>query len=152
MCQAVEEFEIDSELHAVDTWAGDPHTGEYGEEVYQSFTGVLDRGFRTDKVALHRMTFDQALEKFDDESVDLLHIDGFHTYEAVAHDYETWLPKLASGGIVLFHDVAPSSGVWLGGLLAGRSTGASPLRVSPQLWSRSAGTQVGGWEWLAVRR
>jgi FMN phosphatase YigB (HAD superfamily)/predicted O-methyltransferase YrrM len=110
MCQAVEELDVDAELHAVDTWAGDPHAGEYGEDVYESFTGVLDRGFETHRVTLHRMTFDEALGDFDAESVDLLHIDGFHTYEAVAHDYETWLPKLAPGGIVLFHDVAPSMG------------------------------------------
>lgn len=48
-------------------------------------------------------------------SVQLLHIDGFHSYEAVAHDYTTWLPVLADYGIVLFHDIAIQAygfGVW----------------------------------------
>lgn len=40
-----------------------------------------------------------------DESVDLLFIDGDHSEAGVASDFFAWLPKVARGGVILFHDV-----------------------------------------------
>ena len=109
-CQAAQADEAETELVAIDTWEGDGHT-IYDEDVFGVFTGVLERRFPFLNTTILRSTFDDALDQVADRSVDLLHIDGLHTYEAVRHDYETWLPKLAPNGIVLFHDVAPSSGL-----------------------------------------
>ncbi|MEN0019895.1 MAG: class I SAM-dependent methyltransferase [Planctomycetota bacterium] len=109
-CQAAKDGELPTQIHGVDTWRGDDHTGPYSDEVISSVRETVQRFFEAQDVTMHRMTFDEGLEHFDDGSIDLLHIDGFHEYEAVEHDYRTWLPKLADDGIVMFHDVAEDCG------------------------------------------
>jgi predicted O-methyltransferase YrrM/FMN phosphatase YigB (HAD superfamily) len=107
--QALRDAGSTSEVHAIDSWAGDEHAGFYGEEVFDLFKrNLAEVGYPN--VTLHRMLFSEALPAFDDESIDLLHIDGLHTYEALQEDFETWLPKVAPNGLVLLHDIDPESG------------------------------------------
>jgi hypothetical protein len=103
-CQAMTEQNIDGSCYAVDTWEGDDHTGNYGEEVFNSVSSHCRENFRGCHYLL-RMRFDEAATKFDDDSLDIVHIDGLHTYEAVKEDFETWFGKVRPGGIILFHDV-----------------------------------------------
>ncbi|MDG1945911.1 MAG: class I SAM-dependent methyltransferase [Halioglobus sp.] len=103
-CQSMVENDIDGVAYGVDCWEGDEHTDAYDDSIY---TDVAEhaREYYRGMTYLMRMFFSEALQHFDDESVDLLHIDGLHTYEAIKEDFTTWYPKVKPGGIVLFHDV-----------------------------------------------
>ena len=102
-CQAVERLGLNTLCFAVDTWRGDPHTGFYNEEVYRQLAAYHDQRYAAFS-RLVRSTFDAARDEFEDGSIDLLHIDGYHTYENVRHDFEMWLPKLSDRAVVLLHD------------------------------------------------
>jgi predicted O-methyltransferase YrrM len=108
-CQAVRDGSIPTSLVAVDTWQGDEHAGRYSDEVYELFLANL-KHFQDLDVTVKRMTFDEALAEQPEGSVDLLHIDGFHSYEALEHDLTTWLPTLSENAVVLLHDIDPASG------------------------------------------
>ena len=113
-CEAVALDALDARCFAVDTWCGDEQAGFYAEDVYADF-----RRFHNSRYGafsrLLRCSFDEALPYVPAGSIDLLHIDGMHTYEAVRHDYESWFPKLSDRAIVLLHDInvrERNFGVW----------------------------------------
>jgi lipopolysaccharide biosynthesis protein len=112
-CQAIKATRLECRAFAVDTWAGDMHMApesgllselqSHHDPRYASFSTLLQK------------TFDEARPIFEPGTVDVLHIDGTHTYESVQHDFETWLPALSDRGIVLFHDTnvhRDDYGVW----------------------------------------
>ncbi len=113
-CQTVEEQGLASLCYAIDHWKGDGHAGQYGEEVFEDVSQYNDHYYSQFSYLL-RKSFDDALVQFADNSIGLLHIDGFHTYDAVTRDFRAWLPKVRPDGIILFHDICAKHqdfGVW----------------------------------------
>lgn len=102
-CQAIAKLQLECHAYAVDTWQGEEHAGLYDEEIYSSLDRYHAPRYGTFST-LVRSTFDEAARKLADRKIDLLHIDGLHTYEAVKHDFEIWLPLMSARGIILFHD------------------------------------------------
>jgi len=103
-CQSMIEHDIDGVAYGVDCWEGDEHTDAYDDSIYEDVADHAREYYRGSTYLL-RMFFNEALQHFQEDSVELLHIDGLHTYEAVKEDFTNWYPKVKPGGIVLFHDV-----------------------------------------------
>ncbi|MCG2737628.1 MAG: class I SAM-dependent methyltransferase [Candidatus Methanoperedenaceae archaeon] len=106
-CQAVDMLGLDTACYAVNTWENAFNILEelhaYHDPLYGQFSEFIQN------------RFDDALNHFSNKSIDILHIDGYHTYEASRHDFEVWLPKMSEVGVILFHDVSvinKESGAW----------------------------------------
>ena len=113
-CRGVANHSVDGRIVGVDTWQGDSHAGSYDSGPILSDLKRRHSGHEAYSILLQK-TFDDALADIEDGSVDLLHIDGLHTYDAVKHDFDTWRPKLSSRGVVMFHDTQvriSDFGVW----------------------------------------
>lgn len=113
-CQSIAHFGTSTRAFAVDSWQGDDHADFYGEEVFADVSEHNKANYASFS-SLMRMLFEDARPYFADGSVDLLHIDGLHTYDAVKADFEGWRDKLSDRGVVLFHDTNVRErdfGVW----------------------------------------
>jgi hypothetical protein len=104
-CQALKDFRFNSKIYAVDTWEGDLHMGRFENDIYQNVEILAKKYYNSVDYTLLKMTFDEAVGGFKDNSIDILHIDGLHTYEGAKHDFENWRSKVSPNGIILFHDI-----------------------------------------------
>lgn len=89
-----------SHLYSIDMWSGDR-----GHDVVQ-YKSALQRllPFRGQSTAL-RMTFDEAIDLFPNESFDFIYIDAYaHTGEEGGKIFRQWWPKLKPGGIMAGDD------------------------------------------------
>jgi len=93
-------------IYAIDPHTGSPQTAiAYAPHyTYPEFMANIKSAGVSDIVTPLIMTSEEAAENFQ-ESVALVFIDGDHDYEMVKLDFELWFPKLAIGGIMVFHDV-----------------------------------------------
>ena len=101
---AAASYRLAMKIYGVDTWQGDEHAGFYdGNGIYEDLRSFMAERFPN--VTLIRSLFAEARQSFQPGSIDVLHIDGLHSYDAVKEDFVTWLPAMSENGVVLFHDI-----------------------------------------------
>ncbi len=103
--QAVLDGKLRSKIYAIDCWEGEDHTGRYGSDILKNVRYISNNIYKKINISLVKKYFDDAVLSFKDNSIDLLHIDGMHTYEAVKNDYLKWSPKVKDDGVIMLHDI-----------------------------------------------
>jgi hypothetical protein len=138
-CQSAAENRTGTRCFGIDTWRGDQHAGGYDETTFSEVSAHNQANYEPFSTLI-RADFDAAREKFEPESIDLLHLDGLHTEAAVRHDVDSWLPKLRPGGVLLLHDVDVKKrdfGVW---------KVWSELQERGRSWTFHEGPGLGVWQ------
>ena len=101
------------QIIGVDWFAGDAHAGyrDTWTHVHQAGAQLRKDFGRRDNIRFVRGDFHEvALQpRFAGpdvpNQVDILHLDGLHTYKAVSADLNSWLPRISAHAVVLFHDI-----------------------------------------------
>jgi len=102
-CQAIVECQLETKAFAVDHWLGDEQAGFFTDEIFEEVKNVNTK-FESFS-SLLKMDFSKALELFHENQIDLLHIDGFHSYASVKDDFNSWLSRMSPHGIIILHDI-----------------------------------------------
>lgn len=98
-------------LSCIDPWkaaAYEPNEQPESREDQEFFDKRYDETMRrlsgAPHLRIYRKTSMEALEHFDDNSLDFVYIDGNHDFLNVAQDMHYWLKKVRPGGILSGHD------------------------------------------------
>lgn len=89
-------------IYGIDLFQGDQHTG-YRNTYEQVKQNIALHDLRNIEIIKADFT---EISKIWSKPIDILHIDGLHTYDAVKNDFQCWSPFVKEDGIILFHDVA----------------------------------------------
>ncbi len=87
-------------IFGIDSFEGDDHTSIRDTK---KFVDEKKKELGMDNITFIKGYFDDIASIWG-RDIDILHIDGFHTYEAVKNDYETWSKFVKDDGVILFHD------------------------------------------------
>lgn len=96
-------------LHLVDPWR---HLSDYSDiangpdsEHETNLRHTRDRlASYEGRYQIHRALSSEAIDRFQDESLDFVYLDANHSLAAVRDDLRLWFPKVKPGGILAGHD------------------------------------------------
>jgi len=108
----------DALLVSVDLPSG-PFGGGYAKRRSKLYRAFARRGQRIELLRQdsHDFRTVEAVERIlAGRPVDLLFIDGDHSYEGVAADFRLYAPFVRQGGLIVFHDIVPGPPEHVGGV------------------------------------
>jgi cephalosporin hydroxylase len=101
----------DATIISVDLPGGDFGGGypRWKRGLYRTFATERQQLFLIQGDSHREETIAHVRDLLNGRSVDLLLIDGDHTYEGVRRDFDAYNPFVANGGILAFHDIVPEN-------------------------------------------
>lgn len=113
--------------------------GSYESGYLQRFEENVSHIALKVEVSLIREASPQASARFENESLDMVFIDGCHDYGAVKIDIMAWLRKVKVGGVLAGHDFAPEKPM-------------SGVTKAVRLLVPDARVKMGGSVWYVVKK
>jgi predicted O-methyltransferase YrrM len=97
----------DSKMYCIDPWEDYAEYPEYKNEqptIYQAFLSNVENSGQKEKIEIKRGYSNMVVPTLEDESFDIIYIDGNHEPEYVLEDAVVCFRKLKKGGIMIFDD------------------------------------------------
>lgn len=101
---------INPELHLTCIDPYRPYNARMSAETQEAIYQTALRTLEPYNATIVRKASLEAVDDFEDGSLDFVSIDGDHFFDAVIQDLCRWVPKVHKGGIVLLHDYTAAQG------------------------------------------
>jgi len=120
MGQLIKNSGKDIKLHCIDTFEGSDEISHIdmvnqlnknNSDFYKEFQKNIEYCEVDHLIKSIKSKSLDACKYFEDESIDMIYIDGSHEYQDVLDDIKSWYPKLKSGGIMYGDDYPYFDGV-----------------------------------------
>jgi len=107
MVQKIKEEKKQIKFYVIDTWKGTEGlpVGEIAKKLGGNVYRVFEENMRAcdmlDDIDVISESSIIAYKRFEDESIDLVYVDGDHRYEGTKADLDNFFPKLRKGGVMI---------------------------------------------------
>ena len=92
-------------LYCIDPWKNGYDETDIASEQNEQAQKIFNQKFKDEKriIKIKDYSFN-VIDKFSDESIDFIYIDGNHQYQFIKKDIQNYFNKIKKGGIISGHD------------------------------------------------